>query len=148
MVVAHRPLAQALLTQPRTPKPLRPPAILSSSPLFFPCAAARTFLYRITLSFPCLFEVSQVRWRLILLGGHQVAVRAHHVNLLPNADMFVALGTNGLDPNRMADAMVALDDRPRAGQRIVNGCDFVLEDVCIALVEIDSFLDDRLIVGM
>src|SRR5262245_58084616 len=77
------------------------------------------------LSFSRLLEISQIRRRLVLLGGHQVAIRAHHVDLFADADMLVALGTNGLDPDRSAHAMVALDDGPGTGQRMVDGRDFV-----------------------
>src|SRR5262245_62381986 len=85
------------------------------------------------LSFPRLLEISQIGRRLVLLGGHQVAVRAHHVDLFPDADMLVPLGTNGLEPYRIAHAMIALDDCPGTGERMVDGCDFVLENVRIGL---------------
>src|SRR5262245_48357735 len=92
-------------------------------PSLYPCVLTRLrppgFAQGV-LSFPRLLEISQIGRRLVLLGGHQVAIRAHHVDLLPDADMFIALGTNGLDPDRIAHAMVALDDRPRTGQRMVD----------------------------
>jgi hypothetical protein len=56
-----------------------------------------------------LFEVSQI-WRLlVLLGGHQKAIGAEHIVLRTDADMLVAFGTNGLDPNRIRHPIIALD---------------------------------------
>src|SRR5262249_43208495 len=84
--------------------------------------------------------------RLVFLGRHQIAIGAEHIVLLPDPDMLVALGTNRLDPDRVALAMVVLSYRPRSGQRIVDRCNFVVENVRIRFVEVDPLLDDGLIV--
>src|SRR5215470_11498782 len=134
MTGVHHRRAPPSRFRPRTctPAPSRRPAIVSSfPPLVFSATAAGRRVRAGALSFPRLLEISQVGRRLVLLCRHQVAVRAHHIDLLPDADMLVALGTNGLDPDRTAHAMVALDDRPGTGQSMVDGRDFVLENVRI-----------------
>jgi hypothetical protein len=60
--------------------------------------------------------------------------------------MLVALGTNRFDPDRVANAMVVLGYRPRSGQRIVDRCNFIMQNVRIRFVEVDPLLDEGLIV--
>src|ERR1700730_17245323 len=73
-----------------------------------------------------LVEIFQIRRLLSLLGGHQVAIRAHHKVLPVDADMRVALGATGLDPDRIVHPDVALVHRPRAGERMVDRGDVVM----------------------
>ena len=99
-------------------------------------------------SLPGLLEISQVRRRLVFLGGHEQAVAAQEKALVVDFDVAVALGTNLLDPFRLLDrhAGIGLGDRPRPGQRVVDGRDLVVEDVRIGLVGVDPLLEDALIV--
>src|SRR5262245_28646967 len=48
-----------------------------------------------------LVEISQIRRRLILLRGHQVAIGAQEIILLADDHMMVVLGTNRLAPDRV-----------------------------------------------
>src|SRR5262245_42272850 len=98
------------------------------------------------LLLPNLLEIPQVRRRLVFLGRHQIAVGAEHIVLFPDTDMLVALSTNRLDPDRVALATIVLSYRPRSGQRIVDRCNFVMENVRIRFVEVDPLLDHGLIV--
>src|ERR1700681_3284472 len=70
--------------------------------------------------FPRWLEISQIRRRLVLLGGHQVAVPGDEIDLLVDGDMRVALGAIVLFPRHVLGTAVALDHRPRPGQRIVG----------------------------
>src|SRR5262245_13029495 len=97
---------------------------------------------------PRLIEVSQVRRLLVLLGWHQVAIRAQHVVFLSNADMRICLHTTGLDPDWIAVPTIILDHRPRTGQRTVDGSNFVMQNLGIGFVEINPLLHDSLIVAM
>src|ERR1700730_12008984 len=75
-----------------------------------------------------------------------MAIGAEHINFRPDAHMLIALGANGLDPDRTARAMVVLGHGPRTGQRIVDRRDFVVKGVRIGLVEKDALLDDGFVV--
>src|SRR5258708_9691902 len=65
---------------------------------------------------PRLLEIFQIRGRLVLLGGHQVAIRAQEIVLLADGDMVIVLGTVVLVPDRIVLATVLLGHRPGAGQ--------------------------------
>src|SRR5262245_55779833 len=73
-----------------------------------------------------------------------MAVGADHVGFRADADVLVALGANRLDPDRIANAVVVLDHRPRPRQGMIHGGDFVVQDVRISRVEIDALLDHGL----
>ena len=91
-------------------------------------------------SLPRSVEISQIRWRLIFLDRHQEAVGAQEIVLFPDDNMNVVFGTNILaPPDRLVcrDTTVVLHDRPRTRQRIVDGCDFVVQEVGIGFVEIN-----------
>src|SRR5258708_37012665 len=60
--------------------------------------ACRSTFIVVLPSFLRLLEISQIRRRLVLLGGHQEAIRAQHVALLADDEMRVVLGTRHLDP--------------------------------------------------
>src|SRR5262245_32354237 len=77
-----------------------------------------------------------------------MAIRAEHIVLLSNADMWICLHTNGLDPDWIAVPLIILGHRPRTGQRIVDGGDFVMQNVGIGTVEINPLLHIGLIVAV
>src|SRR5262249_11293061 len=97
-----------------------------------------------------LLEISQIRWRLVLLGGHQVAVAAEEVAFLADFDVTIALRPNFLDPLRLLDryTRIFLCHYPRPRQRVVDRRDFVVEDARICLVGVNPLLEDTLIVGV
>src|SRR5215470_8458003 len=94
------------------------------------------------------FEVSQIRRLLSFLRRHQKAISAHIVTFLAKQEERVALGTvvEVPDRSRVGVARVCLGDRPRAGQRVVDRRNLVDKLILVCLVEIDSLLDDGLIV--
>jgi hypothetical protein len=59
------------------------------------------------LSFPRLFEISQIRWRLVFAGRHQQAIRAHEVVFPANKDLGIVLAAQLLTPLRQYDSGVA-----------------------------------------
>ena len=91
-----------------------------------------------------LFEMSLVRWRLVLVGGHQVAVPAKEVALLADFDITVALG----HPLRLLDrhTRIFLCNCPRPCQRVVDRRD--IEDVRIGLIGLNPLPQNALIVGV
>ena len=95
-----------------------------------------------------MVEIPQVRRRLILLGGHQVTVRAREIVFCANENLRVVLGAADFGPLRpwIGVANVFLVDDPRSRQGIVDYRHFVMQDVWIGLVEIDTLLEDGLIV--
>src|SRR5262249_46290816 len=108
-----------------------------------------------TLTPPCahsplrLLEILQVRRRLVLLRRHQVAVGADVVDLLADADMRIVLGADRLAPPDSLPARgatIVLGDGPGPRQGVVDGGDLVVQQVHIALVEIDALLDHGLVV--
>src|SRR5215467_3396544 len=104
---------------------------------------------RALLLFGRLFEVAQIRWRLVLLGWHEVAVPAHEVDFIPDGDMHVVFGANlFLPPDRLLGlrATVVLDDDPGARERVVDRGNLVVQNVAVSLVEVDALLDNCLIV--
>ena len=94
-------------------------------------------------------EVSQVGGRLVLLGRHQETIRAQHISLLADYDMIVVLGTIVIAPERsflVWFATVCFVDGPRTRQCMVDYRDIVMEDIRIGFVQVNSLLDDGLIV--
>src|SRR5262249_17187706 len=91
----------------------------------------------------CLAEIAQNGWCLALARRHHVAIRAQQVGVVADHDVAVALGTDDLAPDRprIGIAAVAPDHRPRTRQGIVNDGDFVVQQVAVGSVELDSFLD-------
>src|SRR5262249_59407732 len=97
-----------------------------------------------------LIEVSQVRRRLVLAGGHQVAFRAEEVALPADFNVAIALRAIFLLPDRffVRVAAVALGDGPWTRQRAIDRRDLVEHDVGVGPVERDPLLDDGLIVAV
>ena len=62
--------------------------------------------------------------------------------------MVVALATDIFDPHRLPIGLpaIALEDRPRPRQRMVDHGDFVEQQVAVVLVEVEPLLDDGLVV--
>src|SRR5260221_7236949 len=77
-----------------------------------------------------LLEIPQIGRRLSLSGGHQVAVTAYEVCFAGDADMVVALGANGLVPNRLLGlhAPDLAGHGPWAGQRMIDRGDLIIND--------------------
>src|SRR5262245_62479229 len=88
-----------------------------------------------------LIEIFQVGSRLILPSGHQVAVLADVIILLADRDVMVALGADILEPDRLAFPPVVLGHGTRAGQRVVDGRDLVVQDSWFGLLEGDALVD-------
>src|SRR5260370_25669539 len=78
-----------------------------------------------------LLEISQIRRRLVLLGGHQIAVRAQHIALVADVDELLTLGAYILDPDRprICVAAVGLVHRPRTPQSTIDHCDVVMQEI-------------------
>src|ERR1700730_8263564 len=86
-------------------------------------------------SFPRLLEVSQIGWRLILLGGHQEAISAQEIVFRADDDLVVALGAESLAPVRMRIGVApkGLVDAPGPRQGVVEHGDLVMKEVRIIL---------------
>ena len=69
-----------------------------------------------------LFEISQIRRCLILLGGHQKAIRAEEIVFLADDDLAVALGASIFAPiwTRIRVAPKSLVHAPRLRQGMVK----------------------------
>src|SRR5262249_28946304 len=80
-----------------------------------------------------LFEKSQVRRLLALLGGHQQTLGAEEIVFLANEDLRIVLDANRFRPLRqwIAIANVSLVDSPRPRQRVVDHREFVVQEVRI-----------------
>jgi hypothetical protein len=89
-----------------------------------------------------------LRRRLVLLGGHQVAIRADEIVFLAHDDLLIVLLANIFRPEGLAFAMVFVLHRPGAGQGVIDHRDIVMKDIRVGLVEINLLLDDGLIVRM
>src|SRR5215470_5878538 len=87
-------------------------------------------------------KVPQVRWSLALLGGHEEPVGAAHVGFIAELDVVVVLGADRFDPDRIADAVVVLRNRPRPRQRVVDRGDLVAQNVGLVLVLVEALMDD------
>src|SRR3981081_4627621 len=98
----------------------------------------------------CFPEVTQIGRRLILAGGHQQTLRAEIEVVVTDTNVRVVLGAGELQPKRplLLDAAVVPDDRPRASQGVVGHRNFIMQDVGVRLVEIDTLLEYRLISGV
>src|SRR5215470_6037071 len=93
-------------------------------------------------------EVSQVRWRLVLPGRRKIAIVADRVDLLAQRYILIVVRAKVLDPFYVAIASIAPRHGPRTGERMIDRRDLVVEEIRVALVEIDALLDDRLVVLM
>src|SRR5712691_4074659 len=113
-----------------------------------------SFVFRLSLSrklAPSLArarKILEVGRTLPLLGRHQQPVAADHVVLLADLHVIVALAAHFLDPYRLRVALpaIGLAHQPRPRQRVVDHGHVEHEGVGVALVEIDAFFHNRLIV--
>jgi hypothetical protein len=90
-----------------------------------------------------LFEISQVWWRLILLGRHQEPIRASEIVFSADHDVRVALAATCFRPpwTRIWVAPKYLVDAPRPRQSVIEHRDCVMKKVWIALVEKEALLE-------
>src|SRR5260370_25712356 len=96
-----------------------------------------------------LFEVAQIWWRLVLADRHQIAICTDIVVLLAHVDVNVVLGTDLLGPPgrpRFFVARVILDNRPGTRIGTIDQRYLIMQDVRVGLIEIDTLLDNALIV--
>src|SRR5205823_3849706 len=89
-----------------------------------------------------LIEIAQIRRLLAFSDRHQEAICAQEIVVPANDDVLIIEATGVLLPYAIAVAPVAPGDRPRTGQRVVEGRDLVVQDIGIGLVEADALLDD------
>src|SRR5260370_30267163 len=102
----------------------------------------------VAMSLRSRLEIARIRRRLIFLGRHQQAIPAQEVVFLADDDLQVALAAIQLGParTRIRVAPKCLVDAPRPRQGVVEHGDLVMKNVRIGLVEMESFLEGRLIV--
>src|SRR6266852_928742 len=118
----------------------------ASSPL---CAkSGRDARGPLAASLSRLLEISQIRRRLVFLGGHQQAVAGKEVVFLAEHHMIVGLVAIIVLPQFVAVTPICLGDRPRPRQRVVDRCDLIVQEVRIVLVQRNPLQDDRLVVGV
>src|SRR2546429_9267575 len=70
------------------------------------------------------------------------SICAQEIVVLADDDVLVIQATGVLVPYAIAVAPVAPGDRPRTGQRVVDGGNLVVQDIGIGLVEANALLDD------
>src|SRR5205807_6884437 len=74
-------------------------------------------------------EIPQIRRRLILVGGHQLAVGAQELALLAEEDVEIVFRAGVLDPGRVAQPAVGLVHGPWLGEGMIEGRDDVVQHV-------------------
>jgi hypothetical protein len=79
-----------------------------------------------------------------------VAFRAQEIIVLADAHMQIVLRANDLAPHRsgVGLAPVVPGHGPRTRQGVIDHRNLVVQDIRIALVEKEAFLDDGLVVAM
>src|SRR5438876_5142749 len=95
-----------------------------------------------------LVEISQIRGRLILLGGHQQAVRAEEIVFLADDNVCVAFLAPGFGPllRLFRNAPVLPVGGPWSRQGIIDHGGEDMNNVRLGLVDKEPLLEDRLIV--
>src|SRR6516225_6765611 len=93
-------------------------------------------------------EEAQVRRRLVLLGRHQISVRAQDVVLLADDDVDIAGNAKALRPLRtqIRIVLIAAIDAPRPRQGVVDNRNLLVEGLRVIPVEMKPLPEDRLIV--
>ena len=91
----------------------------------------------------CFFEISKVRWCLVLLSRHQEPIAAYPIVFIPDDNIRVALGARRFAPDwtGIGVAPVSLVDAPRPRRGVVEHGDFVMKNVRIVLVEMKPLLE-------
>src|SRR5258708_15372802 len=95
-----------------------------------------------------LLEITQIRRRLVLHGGHQEAVAAEEVNLLTDPDMSILFAANRVaEPGRLVGrgAPVGFGHQPWPGQSMIDGGDVVVQQIRVGLLGLDALLTDGLV---
>src|SRR5690348_5440591 len=95
-----------------------------------------------------LLEMAQVWWRLILPARLELAVESDEVGLSFDEDINIALAAAVFDPSCLVSAAVAAGHRPRPGERVVDDCDLITQNVRIGRIKVDAFLNDSLVILM
>src|SRR5215510_10922648 len=95
-------------------------------------------------------EVPQVRRGLAFPGRHQEAIAAQHVVLIADAHELLAFGADVLDPGwpRIRITAIVFENGPGTRQAIVDDRQVIMQKVRIGLVEINTLLEDGLVVAM
>src|SRR5258707_911002 len=91
-------------------------------------------------------KIFQIRRRLPLSGGRQVAGVADQVGLSAARDLTIVLRADELVPLGGAITPIAPLHGPGTRQRMVDRRDLVVQETRIGLVEADALLDDGLVV--
>src|SRR5262249_33405282 len=91
-------------------------------------------------------EISQIRRRLVLPGGHQIAIRTQEIVFLADDDVAVVFGGVVFVPEDVAVAGIKFFYWAKTRERMIGGGGVVVHDVRIASVEIDTLQDDGLVV--
>ena len=93
-----------------------------------------------------MFEILQIRRRLILAGRHQHSVAAQIVVFASDHDLpviFVADEFGPLGGLLIGIADISFVHGPRPGQGIVDHRDFVMKNIAVFLVDEDAFLEEK-----
>src|ERR1700730_8629855 len=95
-----------------------------------------------------LLEIFEIGRRLILLGGHQDSVPVQEIVFLADDDQIVALGARRFAPvwARIRIGPKCLVHAPRSRQGMVERGYLVMQNIRIALVEMEPLLEQRLVV--
>src|SRR5437879_5623014 len=94
-------------------------------------------------SSPSLIEIPQIGGRLTLAGGQQFAVGAFEIKLVADFGQESDPGAIFLAPDRVIVGVmsVGFGHAPRPREGIVDRRDLVVQQLGIALVEVDALLD-------
>src|SRR5258708_32990173 len=105
---------------------------------------------RFSALLPRLFEIVQIRRRLILAGWHQEPIGAQVIGFIADLRPRIAFLADEFVPvwPRVGIANIAAGHGPGARQGMIVGGDLVAHDIPVVLVEIDPLLKDALVVVM
>src|SRR5229473_7833281 len=89
--------------------------------------------WRLSLRRLRFLEISRIRRRLVLLGGHQEPIPAQEIRVRSDDHIVVALGARNSAPARIGIGItpIRLVDAPRPRQRMVEYGDFLMKEVCV-----------------
>src|SRR5258705_7178770 len=97
-----------------------------------------------------LFEIPQIRWRMVFANWHQQPISAHEIAFPPDSDQRAVhvFDTAILGPARTRIGIVHIFfvHGPRPCQRMIDRGDLVVKDVRIGLVAEDALLEGGLVV--
>jgi hypothetical protein len=78
-----------------------------------------------------LFKISQVRWKLILSGRHEITVSAQEIIILANVHVMIVLVAIVLRPSSFGLAPIGLVDCPRMREGVILDRDHVVKQVFV-----------------